>query len=45
MQMIAGLDRGSREALLQRTDDVFALYADLSAAYQARKGHAGIPLA
>lgn len=45
MQMIASLDRGSREALLQRTDDISALYADLSAAYQAGKGQAGIPLA
>ena len=45
MQTIASLDRGSREALLQRTDDVTALYADLSAAYQAGKGRAGIPLA
>ena len=44
LQMIASLDRGSREALLQRTDDIAALYADLSAAYQAGKGHAGIPL-
>ena len=45
LQMIASLDRGSREALLQRTDNISALYADLSAAYQANKGGAGIPLA
>jgi len=45
MHMIASLDRGSREALLQRTDNLAALYADLSAAYQANKGEAGIPLA
>ena len=45
MQTIASLDRGNRESLLQRTDDLTALYADLSAAYQANKGHAGIPLA
>ncbi len=45
MQTIASLDRGSREALLQRTDDLTALYADLSDAYQRNKGHAGIPLA
>ena len=45
MGTIASLDRGSREALLQRTDDLTALYADLSAAYQANKGAAGIPLA
>jgi tRNA(Arg) A34 adenosine deaminase TadA len=43
--LIASLDRGNREALVQRTDDLTALYADLSAAYQAGKGHAGIPLA
>ena len=45
MHMIASLDRGNREALLQRTDDISALYADLSAAYQSSKGSAGIPLA
>ena len=45
MQTIASLDRGNRESLLRRTDDLTALYADLSAAYQANKGHAGIPLA
>ncbi len=44
-EMLASLDRGNREALLQRLDDVTALYADLSAAYQAGKGRAGIPLA
>lgn len=43
--MLASLDRGSREVLLQRLDNLGALYADLSAAYQAQKGHAGIPLA
>jgi tRNA(Arg) A34 adenosine deaminase TadA len=43
--MIASLDRGNREALLSRFDDVTALYADLSATYQANKGSAGIPLA
>jgi tRNA(Arg) A34 adenosine deaminase TadA len=43
--MIASLDRGNREALLSRFDDVTALYADLSAIYQANKGSAGIPLA
>ena len=45
VQVIASLDRGSREALLQRIDDITALYRDLSAAYQAHKGSAGIPLA
>lgn len=44
-QMIASLDRGNRELLTARTDDIIALYADLSAAYQAHKGSAGIPLA
>lgn len=43
-RLIAGLDRGNREALLGRLDDIGALYADLSAAYQANKGGAGIPL-
>ena len=31
-------------ALLQRIDDITALYGDLSAAYQASKGNADIPL-
>jgi tRNA(Arg) A34 adenosine deaminase TadA len=44
LQVVASLDRGSREALLQRIDDMTALYADLSANYQAHKGTAGIPL-
>jgi tRNA(Arg) A34 adenosine deaminase TadA len=44
-KMLAGLDRGSRELLLQRVDNLTALYADLSATYQEHKGHAGIPLA
>jgi Cytosine/adenosine deaminases len=44
-QMIATLDRGNREALLQRIDDISALYADLSATYQSDKGNKGIPLA
>lgn len=45
MELVASLDRGNREALRQRVDDISALYADLSAAYQANKGQAGIPLA
>lgn len=45
MAMLAALDRGAREILLERVDAITALYADLSAAYQANKGHAGIPLA
>ena len=44
-QMIASLDRGNRETLLARFDDISALYNDLSAAYQAGKGAKGIPLA
>jgi tRNA(Arg) A34 adenosine deaminase TadA len=43
--MIASLDRGNRELLLSRMDDITALYADLSAIYQASKGDKGIPLA
>ncbi|MDO8359706.1 MAG: nucleoside deaminase [Devosia sp.] len=43
-QMIAGLDRGNKESLTARVDDLTALYADLSAIYQRDKGHKGIPL-
>lgn len=43
--MIAGLDRSGREALLARIDDLNALYADLSGKYQKSKGKKGIPLA
>ena len=43
--MIATLDRGNRESLLARVDDLGALYADLSAVYQQGKGGKGIPLA
>ena len=42
--MIAGLDRGHKEDLLARVDDLTGLYADLSAIYQADKGKRGIPL-
>lgn len=45
MAMIAGLDRGGKEALTARVDDLDATYRDISAAYQAAKGKAGIPLA
>ena len=45
VSLIAGLDRGNREELLGRLDDLNALYADLSAVYQAGKGTRGIPLA
>jgi len=44
-KLLAGLDRTSRERLLERVDNLTALYADLSAIYQKNKGHAGIPLA
>ena len=42
--MIGGLDRGSKERLTARVDDLQALYADLSAIYQRDKGRKGIPL-
>ena len=42
--MIAGLDRGSKERLVARLDDLTALYGDLSAIYQRDKGGKGIPL-
>ena len=44
-RMIASLDRGNRERLLGRMDDIGALYADLSARYQQAKGGKGIPFA
>jgi tRNA(Arg) A34 adenosine deaminase TadA len=44
-RMIAGLDRGSKESLTARMDDLTALYGDLSAIYQRDKGKKGIPLA
>ena len=44
-RMIAGLDRGTKERLTGRVDDLTALYADLSAIYQRDKGKKGIPLA
>ncbi|MBJ3783311.1 nucleoside deaminase [Devosia sediminis] len=44
-EMIAGLDRGNREVLLARIDDINALYGDLSDRYQKDKGNKGIPLA
>jgi tRNA(Arg) A34 adenosine deaminase TadA len=43
-KMIAGLDRGSKERLTARVDNITALYADLSAIYQRDKGNKGIPL-
>lgn len=44
-ELIAGLDRGHRENLLARLDDLRAAYADLSSVYQRDKGKKGIPLA
>jgi len=43
-RMIAGLDRGTKENLTARVDDLTALYAELSAIYQRDKGRKGIPL-
>ena len=43
-QMIAGIDRSSRELLVARVDELNAAYNDLSAAYQKDKGKKGIPL-
>lgn len=43
-QMIAGQDRSSKERLVERIDNLTAVYNDLSAAYQAHKGKKGIPL-
>ena len=45
IQMIAALDRGHREALMARLDDISAFYAEASAIYQQDKGSKGIPLA
>lgn len=43
-QMIAGLDRSSKERLVARVDDLNAAYNDLSSVYQKDKGNKGIPL-
>lgn len=45
LAMVGGLDRGNKEALTARIDDISAAYREVSAAYQASKGHKGIPLA
>lgn len=45
MSTVAGLDRGNKESLVARIDDISAAYRELSATYQAAKGKAGIPLA
>jgi tRNA(Arg) A34 adenosine deaminase TadA len=45
LSMVGGLDRGNKEALTARIDDLTATYRDISAAYQATKGGKGIPLA
>ncbi|GHA17650.1 tRNA-specific adenosine deaminase [Devosia pacifica] len=44
VSMIAALDRGNREMLLARVDNITALYADLSARYQDTKANNAIPL-
>lgn len=44
-RMLATLDRGNKERLTEKMDDLTALYADLSAVYQRRKGASAIPLA
>jgi len=43
--MIAALDRGNREMLLARFDELSALYGELSNIYQQDKGGRGIPMA
>ena len=43
--MIGGLDRSRKESLTARIDDLTAIYAGLSEAYQHHKGGMGIPLA
>lgn len=43
-QLIAGLDRSHKEALLERFDNLSGLYADLSQIYQRGRGSKGIPL-
>jgi tRNA(Arg) A34 adenosine deaminase TadA len=43
--MIGGMDRGHKEALTARVDDLTATYRELSEAYQREKGGKGIPLA
>ncbi|MEP7240710.1 MAG: nucleoside deaminase [Devosia sp.] len=42
--IIAGLDRGTKERLVERVDNLTALYAELSAFYQATKAQSGILL-
>ena len=42
--MIGGLDRGNKENLTARVDDLSALYVELSDIYQRDKGKKGIPL-
>ncbi|KQN69838.1 MULTISPECIES: nucleoside deaminase [unclassified Devosia] len=44
-ELLASLDRGQREELLARVDDLRAAYGDLSSIYQRDKGSKGIPLA
>jgi tRNA(Arg) A34 adenosine deaminase TadA len=44
VRMIAELDRGSRETLVARIDEITAMYADFSEIYQAAKDKGDIPL-
>lgn len=42
--MVASMDRGNKEALTGRIDNIRAMYKDLSATYQANKDNSNIPL-
>jgi tRNA(Arg) A34 adenosine deaminase TadA len=42
--MVGGLDRGNKESITARVDDLSALYRELSDIYQRDKGKKGIPL-
>lgn len=42
--MVGGLDRGNKESITARVDDLSALYRELSEIYQRDKGKKGIPL-
>jgi tRNA(Arg) A34 adenosine deaminase TadA len=42
--LVAGFDRGTKERLVGRIDDLAAIYKDLSDVYQRGKGRHGIPL-
>lgn len=42
--LVAGFDRGTKERLVARIDDLSATYKELSDIYQRDKGNKGIPL-